>query len=115
MYNLELQQNDIALLKLATPVTLNNHIQVACLPTDASSFSSYPLPNTRAIAVGWGLHEVSTAGGSSDALQNVGLNIYEPTKYCSSYKDTNWSTQMCCGDLDGTKEACESKHSSYMK
>ena len=53
-----LTSNDIALLKLAGPVTLNNNIQVACLPRNPTDLPFYYPPDlSTVIAVGWGTQE----------------------------------------------------------
>ena len=48
-YNPSTINNDIAILKLKTPLTFNNNVQPACLPE--ASF----VPIGRAVASGWGL------------------------------------------------------------
>ena len=49
--------NDIALLILDQAVTLNEKIQIACLPQSTSS--TYPGDNLDAWAVGWGFKSFS--------------------------------------------------------
>ncbi len=43
--------NDIAILKLSSPATLNEYVQPACLPVSQSN--SYPAANQSSYAVGW--------------------------------------------------------------
>ena len=95
-------QNDIALLKLAQPITLSQNIQIACLPLKASI--TYPPVSAVAIAVGWG----QTSGNSSmsQTLQNVEMTIFNGQKSCSKYDQTNWRTQICSGVLSNTKGIC---------
>jgi hypothetical protein len=55
---------------LSSPVSLNNNIQTACLP----SSSSFPAANLTGVAVGWGA--TSYQGPESTILKNVRVDIY---------------------------------------
>ena len=101
-YDAATQLNDIALFKLAEPVTLTRHVQVACLPTTHSL--AYPTPDTPAWTIGWG----STTFGAklSNLLRKVKLTEYEGDKFCSRYEHTNWTSQICCGYYAGGRDTC---------
>ena len=88
-------------MKLASKVTLNQKVQVACLPNEKSS--TFPSPVRAAYAVGWGT--TSYSGSVSDVLQAVDLKIYE-NSYCSWTSHSSRS-QICAGDLTGTKDTCQ--------
>ena len=47
-YNKATQDNDIAIVKLKSPLTFNNNVKNACLPE--SSFA----PQSKAVVSGWG-------------------------------------------------------------
>jgi hypothetical protein len=95
-------------MKLSTKVTLNNDIQIACLPSQKSN--SYPNPTPKSYAAGWGT--LSSGGSAPSTLNNVLLNIY-PSSSCNtisqSYK-TDWNTQICAGDLSGNKDTCQGNY-----
>ena len=54
-FNPKTLQNDIAILKLAQPVTLSKTVQVACLPTTDSSLN-YPSIDSTAYVMGNSFH-----------------------------------------------------------
>lgn len=91
--------NDIAILKLAEEVDLNEFAQIACLP-DEETFPPEIL-NQTAIAVGWGL-----LNEFDDFLpikmHNVRLNIYNETmcENVSVEYEKDWSKQICAGKLE---------------
>ena len=101
-YNPDNEHNDIALLKLVQPVTLNHNIQVACLPKYTYfNSTSYPPINSKAIAVGWRIMEATV-------LLNFRLTIYGQNQ-CSDpfYKSVDWTIQICCGDILSITGPCE--------
>ncbi|KAG5674162.1 hypothetical protein PVAND_004146 [Polypedilum vanderplanki] len=69
-FNQRTNENDIALVKLATQLTFNNGIQAACLPF---KFINIPLVSHNVQAVGWGTLEF--AGPQTNILQHVTLQI----------------------------------------
>jgi hypothetical protein len=96
--------NDIAILKLASEVTLNSNIQLACLPTrtQAGSYRN----GTRAFAMGWGAE--ITNGYPAEKLRNVKLTLYDPF-YCERSYETvryDWNRHICAGDLQYGKDTC---------
>ena len=50
-YNLSVVQNDIAILKLSTPVKFSNFIRPACLPKNQQA--SWPSEGSDVTIVGW--------------------------------------------------------------
>lgn len=70
-WNYEKLQNDIAILKLATPLVFNDYVQPTKLPS-----AGYTPSGTLTVS-GWGLLE---QGGSSipDNLQKVDIGYYDP-------------------------------------
>ncbi len=98
--------NDIALIKLDSKVDLNEYIQIACLPMNVSS--NYPNQNNMSYVIGWGVVD-SNSGQQAESLRNVQIKIYESSKcdLVSPDLEKNWSSQVCAGDLDGQKDACQ--------
>lgn len=91
------------MLKLESPVALNNYIQIACLPSSNFIIS----PFTNAIALGWGL--TSNNGYASNVLMKVTLSIYDSASCSKVLPETskNWNLQICAGELDGGKDTCD--------
>jgi trypsin len=86
-------QNDIALLYLASDVTLNNYIQIACIPSTSST--SYPGINLDVYAAGWGLLS-SSESTTPNLLYNVKLSTYSSAQcpYSGYYDDG----MICAGN-----------------
>jgi secreted trypsin-like serine protease len=93
--------NDIAILTLTNKATLNNYIQIACLPT--SSSDTYPGTNVDVYAAGWGT--LSSGGSTPDALNNVKLTAYAASS-CSTVA-TLTTAQICAGESAGGKDTCQ--------
>jgi trypsin len=93
--------NDIALLFLPTNVTLNNYIQIACLPKESSN--TYPGTNVSVYAAGWGT--LSSGGNQPDKLQNVKLTAY-PASSCTKVNQLT-NGQICAGLYSGGKDTCQ--------
>lgn len=84
--------NDIALLILSKPAELSKVVQLACLPSQSSS---YPGVGVDGYAVGWGVNDVKTQN-LPDALYNIKLPIVSPSQ-CSVAKLKYGSSQVCAG------------------
>ena len=86
------------MLKLTTPVTLNNFIQLACLPTTQST--TYPAAGLSVYAVGWGLLS-SSATSTPNLLYNVRLSTYA-ARQCP-YSGFNSAGMSCAGEKNMNK------------
>ncbi|KAG1947430.1 chymotrypsin-like elastase family member 2A preproprotein [Pimephales promelas] len=94
-------RNDIALIKLSTPVTFNDKISPACLPTSGSilphNFSCY--------VTGWG--RLWTNGPIADAMQQAMLPVVD---YATCTKSDWWGNLvtdlMVCAGGDGVVSSC---------
>jgi len=60
--------NDIALLRLASPVTLNNNIKVATLAEEGDSFLG-----EECVLAGWGMTSTENGGSSPTTLKEVSI------------------------------------------
>nr|XP_046252791.1 chymotrypsin-like elastase family member 2A [Scatophagus argus] len=94
-------RNDIALIKLSTPVKLSNSITPACLPA-----SGEILPNNYPCYVtGWG--RLWTGGPIADVLQQALLPVVD---YATCTKPDWWgslvTSNMVCAGGDGQLASC---------
>lgn len=103
-YNSDTNDQDIALLKLTSPVVFNDKVQPACLPMHSQTFS----PGTRCWTSGFGTTEAGSAA-ISRTLKEVTVDIISD-KVCNSYRGYGGavtSNMLCAGDLDGGKDSCQ--------
>uniref|UniRef100_A0A3B4YPJ7 pancreatic elastase II n=1 Tax=Seriola lalandi dorsalis TaxID=1841481 RepID=A0A3B4YPJ7_SERLL len=100
-YNIMLSRNDIALIKLSSPVTLSDTVMPACLP-DRDSVLPHGSP---CYVTGWG--RLSTSGPLADILQQallpvVGHNICKQPDWWSVLA----TDKMVCAGGDGITAGC---------
>ncbi|OWF41022.1 Trypsin-3 [Mizuhopecten yessoensis] len=93
--------NDIAIMELSNPVTLNDYVSPVCVTdTDVAA-------GTNCVSTGWG----DTQGtGSSNVLRQVTVPIISQqtcssSQYYGSYLDTK--TMFCAGFAQGGKDSCQ--------
>ncbi|XP_035015610.1 chymotrypsin-C [Hippoglossus stenolepis] len=94
-------RNDIALIKLETPVIFSNSIMAACLPA-----AGVILPhNDSCYVTGWG--RISTGGPIADILQQALLPVVD---HATCTKPDWWGAQvkdtMVCAGGDGVVSGC---------
>ncbi|XP_046885914.1 chymotrypsin-like elastase family member 2A isoform X2 [Hypomesus transpacificus] len=93
--------NDLAMLKLRTPVTFSDSIKPACLP----KFEQILPHDTPCYVTGWG--RLSTNGDNTDILQQALLPIVE---HATCKKNDWWSVmvtdKMVCAGGDGERSGC---------
>uniref|UniRef100_A0A8C9W536 Chymotrypsinogen B, tandem duplicate 3 n=1 Tax=Scleropages formosus TaxID=113540 RepID=A0A8C9W536_SCLFO len=89
------KDNDIALIKLASPVTLNRNASPVCL---AGSSDVYE-PGTRCVTTGWGLTEDNFLF-TPDKLQQVALPLVSKDQ-CMDHWGSMISDVMICAGADG--------------
>ena len=101
-YNFEKSSNDIAVVVLASPVSLTDypHIKPACLPSAGANFSG-----AEAVVSGWGT--VNSSSHLNSWLHEVSVKVYEDGD-CGDY-DSNLITDdmLCAGLMQGGKDACQ--------
>ncbi|XP_061592447.1 chymotrypsin-C-like [Cololabis saira] len=95
-------RNDIALMKLESPVEFSNTIMAACLPT-----AGFLLPhNNPCYITGWG--RLSTGGPIADNLQQALLPVVD---HANCTKPDWWgfmvSDKMLCAGGDGVMSGCQ--------
>ncbi|XP_074663805.1 kallikrein-8-like [Strix aluco] len=99
-YNPTTKDNDIMLMKLLTPVTLNNRIQpipvASCLPE----------PGTTCVTSGWGA-TTSPEVTYPDVLQCVNVTIFSSAECHQLYPGSITDNMLCAGSLQGGRDSCQ--------
>ncbi|XP_067436417.1 uncharacterized protein [Thunnus thynnus] len=107
-YNEFTLENDIALLKLSTPVNFTDYIQPICLASANSTFHT----GINSWVTGWG----NTVPGSkftddpysqSDILQEVTVQILGNNECQCNYRVDITENMICAGVRAGGKDACQ--------
>ncbi|XP_069599482.1 transmembrane protease serine 11C-like isoform X2 [Ranitomeya imitator] len=102
-YTIGEYQNDIALLRLSTPVNFTAYIQTVCLPDTLDFFPD----NSSCFVTGWG---TLTDGGSlSSVLQQAELKIINST-LCGRYQMYGYlikPSMICAGYIEGKIDSCQ--------
>ena len=101
--------NDIALLRLSSPVNLTtpeNYAGLTCLPPESTDFN-YPTAGTHLVVIGWG--KLMENGSLSRELQQVRVMTLandDPRCINATYD----SERQFCAMIDGGgKDACQGK------
>ena len=98
--------NDLALMRLETPLEFNRWVRPICLPerhrtTNDKNWIWGPPAGTLCTAVGWGaLHE---AGTGPDHLKHVSVPILKVCKH----KNDEDGHEICAGEAEGGHDACQ--------
>lgn len=87
--------NDIALIHLTTPLTLNAAVSKVTLPAAGSD----PADRTAVVATGWG--RTSTNGAIPAAMQRIALTINGRTQCQSIWGSTLTANMICAGGYEG--------------
>ncbi|XP_065317008.1 uncharacterized protein LOC135925547 isoform X4 [Gordionus sp. m RMFG-2023] len=105
-YVKNINENDIALLKLDKDIRFNSRIQPVCLP----EFKYYPEEGTFCQVVGWGRTKTKDTFQYSNQIRQVKVPIL------SNYVCNEWlkkseaeikDTMLCAGYEEGKKDACQ--------
>ncbi|KAL0966579.1 hypothetical protein UPYG_G00297040 [Umbra pygmaea] len=105
-YNKITVDNDIALLRLASPVTFTKYIIPACLPGRGLAERVLHLNGTNTVVTGWGKQNHSSSGFSS-ALNYIKVPLVQKEK-CAQHMANNVSDNVLCAGVIGRREdACE--------
>ncbi|XP_041032787.1 trypsin-like [Carcharodon carcharias] len=97
-FNPNTVDNDIMLIKLSKPATLNDNVGTIALPRSCASTGEYCLVS------GWGDTESHVVSG--DRLQCLDAPVLSNAACESSYPGMITNNMMCLGYLDGEKDAC---------
>uniref|UniRef100_A0A8D2J9C0 Peptidase S1 domain-containing protein n=1 Tax=Varanus komodoensis TaxID=61221 RepID=A0A8D2J9C0_VARKO len=98
-YNSNMLDNDIMLIKLSTPATLNSKVQAVALPTSCVA------AGTQCLVSGWG----NTASSASypDRLQCLKAPVLSTSQCTKAYPGKITNNMFCMGFLEGGKDSCQ--------
>ncbi|CAL8340321.1 trypsin-1 [Gadus morhua] len=95
-YNID---NDVMLIKLRTPATLNQYVQTVALPAACAA------AGTMCTVSGWG--DTMSSTDDSDKLQCLDLPILSGQDCDNSYPGMITQSMFCAGYLEGGKDSCQ--------
>ncbi|KAL7850958.1 hypothetical protein AOLI_G00213140 [Acnodon oligacanthus] len=105
-YNPVTVDNDIALLRLATPVKFTNYILPACLPSRRLAERVLHLNGTQTVVTGWGKQN-KTASHYSSALGFIHVPLVDHAE-CTRHMVNNLTQNVLCAGIIGkVRDACE--------
>uniref|UniRef100_A0A8C5DW71 trypsin n=1 Tax=Gouania willdenowi TaxID=441366 RepID=A0A8C5DW71_GOUWI len=99
-YNSRNLDNDIMLIKLSKPATLNSYVRTVSLPSSCAGAGS------RCLISGWG-NMSSTGNNYPDRLRCLDAPILSDSSCRSSYPGQITSNMFCAGFLEGGKDSCQ--------
>ncbi|XP_037385187.1 transmembrane protease serine 11C-like [Talpa occidentalis] len=102
-YRYPAHDNDIAVVRLSSPVLYSSKIRRVCLPGDSHKFP----PNSDAVVTGWGT--LKNDGKSPNILQKGLVKIID-NKICNgeqAYGGVITPGMLCAGFLKGGVDACQ--------
>uniref|UniRef100_A0A2K5HDE5 Peptidase S1 domain-containing protein n=1 Tax=Colobus angolensis palliatus TaxID=336983 RepID=A0A2K5HDE5_COLAP len=102
-YDSKTKNNDIALMKLHTPLTFNEMVKPVCLPNPGMMLE----PKQHCWISGWGATQEK--GKTSDVLNAAMVPLIEPWRCNSKYVYDSLITpaMICAGFLQGTVDSCQ--------
>ncbi|XP_062294402.1 prostasin-like [Scomber scombrus] len=100
-YDPNTNDNDIALLQLASSVTFTDYIKPVCLASSGSTYAA----GTNTWVTGWGDIKSDVSLPSPQTLQEVNVPIVSNTVCSESYTLT--SNMICAGLTAGGKDSCQ--------
>ncbi|CAM2096883.1 transmembrane protease serine 2 isoform X1 [Lepidochelys kempii] len=102
-YDSDSKDNDVALMKLQTPLSFTDTVAPVCLPNPGMMFQ----PNQQCWVSGWGAEH--QGGKSSGVLNAVMVPLIQRSR-CNSasfYNGLVLPTMICAGYLEGGKDSCQ--------
>ncbi|XP_022524968.2 transmembrane protease serine 9 [Astyanax mexicanus] len=103
-YDSYTEDNDIALLKLSSPVNFTRYIRPVCLASDSSVFHS----GTESWVTGWGDVAFGVPLPSPQTLQEVEVPVVG-NRQCNCFYGVGTITNnmICAGLLEGGRDSCQ--------
>ncbi|XP_048053049.1 polyserase-2 [Megalobrama amblycephala] len=101
-YSRKTNDNDMALLRLSSPVNFTNYIQPVCLAAEGSTFNTETMWVT-----GWGTINSGVPLPSPQILQEVDVPLVGNSKCNCLYSGSITENMMCAGLSDGGKDSCQ--------
>nr|DBA14771.1 TPA: hypothetical protein GDO54_004061 [Pyxicephalus adspersus] len=99
-YNSRTLDNDIMLIKLASPATLNSYVKAVGLPSGCAA------AGTSCLISGWG-NTLSSGTNYPDLLQCLNAPILSDSQCQNSYPGEITRNMFCAGYLNGGKDSCQ--------
>ncbi|XP_045138298.1 trypsin alpha-3-like [Portunus trituberculatus] len=93
------EKNDIALLKLSSPVTVSSTVLPVCMPPPRPKYAG-----RTATVTGWGT--TSSGGSSPNSLREVDVKVLRNSDCQSSYGTSSIISSMLCASAPG-KDSCQ--------
>ncbi|CAF1541040.1 unnamed protein product [Rotaria magnacalcarata] len=101
--------NDIALLKLSSPLSMDDpYVSSICIPSVSQAILSageWPSVGTNVVAVGWGT--LSEGGSLPTTLRQVTVQTVAYQASTCAPTMVNWTVQLCAGVSGGGKDTCQ--------
>ncbi|KAL0188933.1 hypothetical protein M9458_016032, partial [Cirrhinus mrigala] len=101
-YNSFTINNDILLIKLATPAQLNSHVSPVCLAETTDNFPG----GLKCVTSGWGLTRYNAAD-TPPLLQQAALPLLTNDE-CKTYWGSNITNLMICAGASGVSSCMKS-------
>ncbi|ERE88560.1 anionic trypsin-2-like protein [Cricetulus griseus] len=99
-FNSRTLDNDIMLIKLASPVTLNSRVATVALPTSCAA------AGTQCLISGWG-NTLSSGVNNPDLLQCLNAPVLSQSACQAAYPGQITANMICVGFLEGGKDSCQ--------
>ncbi|XP_053156088.1 trypsin-like isoform X2 [Hemicordylus capensis] len=99
-FNPSSMDNDIMLIKLATPATLNSRVRAISLPSKCVT------AGTECLISGWG-NTLSNGENFPSLLQCLDAPVLSDAECKGALPGSITSNMMCVGYLEGGKDSCE--------
>jgi len=94
-------ENDIALLKLSSRLSMNTYVQPVALPRNGQQTTG-----TTCVVSGWG--SLSEGGSAPAVLQKVNLPSMTDAECRRAYGQSQiFESNLCCGYPNGGKDSCQ--------
>nr|XP_040047025.1 trypsin II-P29-like isoform X1 [Gasterosteus aculeatus aculeatus] len=101
-YSSQTNDNDIALLRLSSPVTFTDYIQPVCLAAEGSEFSA----GTSCWVTGWGTVGSDVPLPLPQRLQEVQVPVVSNSR-CNAAYGSITSNMVCAGADAGGRDSCQ--------
>ncbi|KAI5273973.1 Trypsin-1 [Manis pentadactyla] len=99
-YNANDLNNDIMLIKLSSPATINSRVATVSLPRSCAA------AGTQCLISGWG-NTLSSGQNYPELLQCLNAPILSDSTCRNAYPGEITSNMMCVGFLEGGKDSCQ--------
>uniref|UniRef100_A0A5F8G3M6 trypsin n=1 Tax=Monodelphis domestica TaxID=13616 RepID=A0A5F8G3M6_MONDO len=99
-YNSNTIDNDIMLIKLKTPATLNSRVSSITLPTSCAA------TGTSCLISGWG-NTLSSGSNYTELLQCLKAPVLSDSSCRNAYPGQITNNMICLGYLEGGKDSCQ--------